>query len=1090
MIRLFYWLIVLIEFFLFIMVLLLFIITDSRTIRIASDNFLHEYNISYSKISGNLFSGIELTNLRYQNKRLLESAKIHWNPLALTHKTIEVTQLDIQGVESSEILRLLASLPPPKSSSSKLKIDLSIVVKKINLSAKPFERYGIQFKNISLGTNRLSMDKKMRISSDLIYLSLDSDLANCELTGRFNQKDLNLNELSLMEIDPKAITRLVRNLRQAKRRKAKKRTIHQQASTAPIFLEKINVDRLIATMKKTTYKPITIEKTKLIVKKLSIDIAKGFSYNANHAMISTKTSFADTKQVGYIKNSMFYGKGDLITTPYLFSRYSLPLNQKELHKIPARLKLNHQGVWVEIDHAPKNLLQLKNSDFNIDLNGLTHKLSYRYLDFFIRIHSQGKGAISYADEVKVDNVVLIDFYKKKPKTSYEGSIQVNKIKHIPSMVSGNLLRDLNASYKGDRKQLLVKFQSQQIEGTFLSKGYQRADLNIKSKFPLELSPFLGFLPHELTSAKGDLSSHSTIEFKNLSKSIVNLKVDSNLLNVDASMILKKPYLIAYHGRIPKNSLLYYFDPKLKLSAIKSFEGDVTFSEGVEHVTFHSGAIELTLDYLMDEKILRYGLLNIDHQQIFFEGALNQRIHISTDIKEVHKLFDMIMKYYDVPLPDIQGSIDLKLKYYPKKGMDINFKSPLISHPFFSGDIRGSVKISKNGETTLKIKSKAISLLKEGEVTQRLRLLEATLALHGEDIKISNYALTLLDNPYVKRIRSKQPSFLHYKNGILKSKGLWIDDRIYVTGHYNIQTLKGKFTLNSDRFHYQNKDFDLLTKLKLKLSLDHEKIYVFGNIKLLESHVNYELMGSGLSEDSDIIIIQEQMEKEQSALNNIKTYITIENEVPLNYHTKDIDIDLINEITLVKEYNQDFRLLGLSRVVGGYFEQEEKKFYLANSEIYFYGDPKKPILDIVANYQKERYDIHIYISGSSDDPIINFSSDPYLSQRDILSLILFDTSASDSGSGTAIYAMLGGTFAKELMKSLGVNVDHLLLGEGIDETLSVEVGQKVSENITVIYQHENGRDGVKVRVDHSKNFETDIIIQPPNTSSIEFLYKGD
>ncbi len=1080
---------VLIEILLFLFLLLLFLVTDSRTIHIAAGNLLSEYNVSYSKISGNLFSGIEVNDLKYQNKILLESAKIHWNPLALAHKSIEITQLDIQRVESSEILTLLSQLPPSDQSESNPKIELDIVVKRINLSAKPFERYGIKFKNIYLGTNRLSLDKKMTISSDLIHLALDSELANLDLTGRFEQKNLNLNDLRLMEIDPKAITRLVRNLRKAKRAKAKKTSSNKQASTAPLFLEKINVDRLTATMKKTTYNPITIDKTKVIAKKLSIDIAKGFAYNAKYAMISTKTSFADTKQVGYIKNSMFYGKGNLITTPYLFSRYALPLNQKELYKIPAKLKLNHQGVWVEVEHAPKNLLALKNSDFNINLDTLTHHFDYRYLDFYIKIHSQGKGKINYADEVTLDNLVFIDF-RKKVHTSYEGSVQVNKIKNLPKMVSDNLLTDLNASYKGDTKQLLVNVQSQEIEGRFLSKGYKRATLDLKSKFPLVFSKFLSFLPHELASARGDLSSSSTIEFKDPSQSVFTAKIDSNLLNLDASMMLKKPYHIAYEGSVPRDSLLYHFDPKLKLSSVNSFHGAVTLGERMEHVSFHSGEIDLSLDYLLNEKILQYGLLNIDNQQIFFEGGVNKRINVSTDIKEVSKLFAIIMKYYDVQLPDIQGGIDLKLQYHAKKGTDITFKSKSISHPFFSGDIAGTMKIFKNGETTLDVKSKAISILSKGEVKQRLRLIDAKLALRGEEIEISNYALTLLDNPYIKRIKSTKPSYLHYKNGMVKSKGLWIDDRVYVTGHYNTKTLKGKLKLDSDHFRYQDKDFDLLANLKLKLSLDSEKIYIFGNIKLLESLVTYELMGSGLSEDSDIIIVQEQREKEQSSLNNIKTYITIENEVPLNYRAKDIDVDLMNEITVVKEYNKDFRLLGLSRVVGGYFQQEDKKFYLADSEIYFYGDPKKPILDIIANYQKDRYDIHIYISGSSDDPIINFSSDPYLSQRDILSLILFDTSTSDSGSGTAIYAMLGGTFAKELMKSLGVNVDHLLLGEGIDETLSVEVGQKISDNITVIYQHENGRDGVKVRVDHSKNFETDIIIQPPNTSSIEFLYKSD
>lgn len=303
------------------------------------------------------------------------------------------------------------------------------------------------------------------------------------------------------------------------------------------------------------------------------------------------------------------------------------------------------------------------------------------------------------------------------------------------------------------------------------------------------------------------------------------------------------------------------------------------------------------------------------------------------------------------------------------------------------------------------------------------------------------------------------------------------------------TQKGKLKLLSDYFPYKDKNFDLLSKFKLSLQLNKKRVYVSGNIKLLGNQINYELLDSGFSEDSDIIIIQEMKEKKESILNDIKLYINIENETPVKYVTKDINIDLINEITLVKSYNKDIRLLGKTKIASGYYLQEDKKFFLDESHIYFYGEPKESILEIRANYIKDKYDIKIFISGSSSDPVINFSSNPYLTQREILSLILFDTSASDSGAGTAVYAMLGGTFAKELMKNLGISVDHLLLGEGIDERLSLEVGKKISDNITFILQHKNGKDGVKVKIDHNLNFETDIIIQP-SASSIEFLYKGD
>ena len=112
----------------------------------------------------------------------------------------------------------------------------------------------------------------------------------------------------------------------------------------------------------------------------------------------------------------------------------------------------------------------------------------------------------------------------------------------------------------------------------------------------------------------------------------------------------------------------------------------------------------------------------------------------------------------------------------------------------------------------------------------------------------------------------------------------------------------------------------------------------------------------------------------------------------------------------------------------------------------------------------------------------------MTQQEILSLILFDGTGSSDGGGAEAYTLLGGTFAKGLMKSLGIDVDHLLLGTDDKDDLSFEIGKKISKDITIIYQHENGRDGVKARIEHSNNFETDIIIQPPNSSSIEFLYK--
>ncbi|NEW60577.1 hypothetical protein GSY74_04710, partial [Sulfurovum sp. bin170] len=368
-------------------------------------------------------------------------------------------------------------------------------------------------------------------------------------------------------------------------------------------------------------------------------------------------------------------------------------------------------------------------------------------------------------------------------------------------------------------------------------------------------------------------------------------------------------------------------------------------------------------------------------------------------------------------------------------------------------------------------------------------LSGKLSIDRDNIEVDRYNFKFY-NDYISHFYSNKKSYLSYRDGVIYVDRVWLKEKALVHGEYNIDTLKGEFAIASANFSFKNRDFDLVSRYDLILKLDRERLFIDGTINPFGNTITYEAVGSGISEDSDIMIVQELLEKEKSALNSIKMRITIENDKPLKYITDDINIEFTNSLILIKDYNRDLKLLGTTTINSGYYQQDDKRFYLDKSHIYFSGNPQKPLLEIKATYIKEQYNIQIFISGTTDDPIINFNSDPYLTQKEILSLILFDSTGTGNRSGTELYALLGGTFAKELMKSLGISVDHLLLGQGIDERLSVEIGEKISDNITVIYQHNNGRDGVKVRVDHSDSFETNIILQPPNSSSIEFLYKSD
>ncbi len=115
--------------------------------------------------------------------------------------------------------------------------------------------------------------------------------------------------------------------------------------------------------------------------------------------------------------------------------------------------------------------------------------------------------------------------------------------------------------------------------------------------------------------------------------------------------------------------------------------------------------------------------------------------------------------------------------------------------------------------------------------------------------------------------------------------------------------------------------------------------------------------------------------------------------------------------------------------GGSYTFEGKKFVLDKSYVHFTGNPNKPLLEASVKYRSANHLITIKVTGSADAPNIHFSSKPSLTKEQILSIILFD---SEGGAGTNtgddMMKMMGGAMAKSVLSNLGVQLDHLVLGE--------------------------------------------------------------
>ena len=1058
MIRLIYWFAVLVEFSLVLVVLFIFIITDARTIKVLAKESFANSKFSYQEIEGNFFTGLKVQALSYDKKVLFDSAKVHWNPLALISQKIDLKEISVKGVELENIIKMLNDFEKKESSSnSKLSFDFLLSLNNIHLDINPYTYEGITFSSFVFETDKINIDKDFLIDSQKLSLYFNSGLVDVELHGKIDKNILLVNRLKLEEIDSKEITKLVHRL--SKNRKKSRHVDSGKKSETVPFFKNIKIKHIFATLKDVKYKPLSIKNTKLIIYNAEIDPYKNFRYKAKKIKFTGTTNFGDVNYKGYIKDSMIHSKGHLLLSKELFKRYTLPLNYETLKKLPGTLKLNHEGVWLEAKHSSSKLLKIK-SDFNLDVLEAEHKLYYDYTDDNLTIESSLSGKMPYANIFDIKNEVIIDTKGFR----YKGEIEIPTVKALGTPIAPYLLADLKGVFHGDSSNFMVDLNSKFLTGKFETKGYASGNLELKSKIDnIALSKIIPNLPREYQEELIGVESKTFLDFNDNMKSKTELKVASHIINLEGSMRFFEPFRILFKANIPKHSFLRKIDENINFSHLKMLEGEVLIVSNRYYIKIKNrNNLRLTFDYDSYSKILRNGVLTVGSDEFKFQNSTPDEIILKSHIPNLQKLINTIKGYYKVKLPDIQGEATIELFKHTDGSIKLRLESP-------------NLKYISNGGVNL-------SIINIYDIGILLRIDK------NANIEIEHYKFKVDENEYLTSFYSDKKAYLSLKDNSLIIKELWINDKALVDGQYNFSTSMGTISLKSEQYSFKNKDFDLLFDFNLKIQIEKEALGVEGNIDIFGNTINYEVIGSSIVEDADIIIVQEMLESQESALNNLKLNLKISNKKPLNYISKDIDIEFFNDLRVIKNYSSEIMITGMSTITDGYYQMEDKKFTLNESHIYFAGDPKKPLLDIKANYEKDEYTVHIFISGSTEEPIVNFNAEPYLTQQEILSLILFDGTGSSSGDGAEAYTLLGGTFAKGLIKSLGIDVDHLLLGTDANDDFSFEIGRKISKNVTVMYLHEDGKDGAKVRIEHNKNFETDIIIQPPNTSSIEFLYK--
>ena len=139
---------VLLEIVLLFAILFLFVITDSRTVTILAEQTLPSTKFTYKSIRGNLFEGLKVRELSYNNHKLFHKATIHWNPIGLLYHKVSLTRVEVEGLELDSVMGMVNELEMTTSSGKGKKsssFDYTLSLNNIHVDINPYIFEGVKF---------------------------------------------------------------------------------------------------------------------------------------------------------------------------------------------------------------------------------------------------------------------------------------------------------------------------------------------------------------------------------------------------------------------------------------------------------------------------------------------------------------------------------------------------------------------------------------------------------------------------------------------------------------------------------------------------------------------------------------------------------------------------------------------------------------------------------------------------------------------------------------------------------------------------------------------------------------------------------
>ncbi len=1038
-----------IEALLLIGTLIFFILAHPKALTYVVDKFTVAFNLSYKSISGNLLKEIELKDLAYDGKILATKAKVKWNILALLKAEIVIEDIVLKDVDLKILNEMITDLAIKNQNKRSTPIVLPYIsIKSLFFSTKPYYSNWLRVDKFEINIKELKGDLD-NLSIKNFQVDTVNDHTNIIADGYIKNKELRFNHLWIQEIDVDKIL----NFKTSNFNHQEQNSADKNITKNSIFLnllEGIFIDDFKADIKPFQYKGYKIDIATVTAKGIKGDFKE---FDVNKLKLDSDTNLGNISLEGKILTNRLISKATLNLYQPFYDKYIKDIDFESFNPAKVDLEVDKSGINAKI-YLDSNRLFYRDLDFlDIKIKESISNLRYDFNLSKLTIDTKAKVDTLYSDNIELENRFVYDksFISK-------GVLKFKSFKNIPKELQF-LLHDAKADVIVDNKSVKVNLDSLKLNANFNSVGFKKAKFNLISKEILARELFKN-LPPILNELKFKVRADSLIDFQDINSTKTFIDFTSNAFLAKANLSFTNNLSSNIKISLSKESILKNMDKNIKWNSILPLDANLILKDQILSATLKNDDLNYMFKYNLDNKTVD-SVIDISGQLVNINGALDRDTQVTMDIESLLEFQNRLAKFYNFQKQPIDAKI--KIKSTINSSFEI-FRVDINSPWFLYEYEKNHFSVIQNLRTKFLVESNKVDIL--------------------------NYYMEIFD----KHFFSNRKSYIEFDDKKIKIKEFWINDQAVLSGVYDLNSSSAKFDFIANNFYYKAQEGEVIFDASLKALVLKDEIKIEGDVLIKDGVITYEPKKEHYVKDDDIIIIQEELTKAKAKeQDKLVLDIKILTKNRIKYKVNNIDVDLESDIQLWKEKQKELELLGIVKLLDGSYVESNKEFLIQNSEILFGGKILNPYLNIKAIYKNEPYLITINILGTLEAPVINFSSNPYLSQSDILSLILFNTATNEllttkQSSSAQALSMFGNTFAKELVSNFGIKLDKLVLITTESGKLGVEVGKRLSKKLTIIYINDDVS-AVKIKYEHSPSFETDLLIKP-DSSGVNFSYKRE